>query len=149
MVQVHIVRQTGFTTYEFLVLKRSAGQRIYPSLWQVITGKKRDTETYIQCALREAYEETGLKCTELWALPFVAVFYLPHTDSIHHSPSFGLLVPKDDTVLLSKEHSHYEWLSYEECSKRLVLPSQKEGTKVFLQEILLKEDQELFKIPSF
>lgn len=149
MVQVHVARLVGFKKYEFLLLKRSATQKVFPFVWQVITGKKKEDETFIHCAVREILEETNLVPTEMWALPFVATFYLQSTDSIHHSPVFGVLVDALKTVEISNEHEEFAWVTEEEALKRLVMPSHREGTEIFLREILLKEDQKLFKIPDF
>jgi len=151
MVQIHIAREiaikNGGSNIEFLLLKRSALQEVYPSVWQVITGKQKESETFIQCALREIYEETGLVPTEMWALPFVATFFLPQTDSIHHSPVFGALVPFKNEIQLSDEHEEFAWVLRDEAFNKLVMPSHREGTDVFLKEILLKEERGLFKIP--
>ncbi len=149
MVQVHVARQISFKKYEFLLLKRSAAQKEFPSIWQVITGKKKEGETFTQCAIREIFEETNLVPAEMWALPFVATFYLPQTDSIHHSPVFGVLVDPLKSVAISPEHEEFAWVTEQEAFKRLAMPSHREGTAIFLKEILLKEDQEIFKIQSF
>ncbi len=149
MVQVHVARQTGFEKYEFLILQRSAAQKVFPSIWQVITGKKKEGETFVQCALREMLEETNLVPTEVWALPFVATFYLQSTDSIHHSPVFGVLVDTLHAVTVSKEHQESVWVTEREALKRLAMPSHREGTEIFLKEILLKENKEFFKIAGF
>jgi 8-oxo-dGTP pyrophosphatase MutT (NUDIX family) len=148
MVQVHVARANG-KSVEFLLLKRSVSQHFYPGIWQVITGKKKAGETFVQCALREIMEETGCVPADMWALPFVATFFLQETDSVHHSPVFGAIIPFKTEIFLSAEHAEYGWFSAEESLQKLVMPSHREGTEVFLKEVLLKENRELFKIRGF
>jgi dihydroneopterin triphosphate diphosphatase len=146
-IQVHIAINdpvTGQTM--FLVLKRSDEKEVYPGLWQVVTGTLKEGESALMAALREVKEETNIVPKEMWTIPYVTTFFNPIKDHIHFSPVFGILIDDLSDFEISEEHSDYEWLDPEDTLERLVLPSHKEATKVFLEQIISKEDRSLYKI---
>lgn len=134
-VQVHIVRKVN-NDFQFLTLKRSSVLIVYPNLWQVITGTIEENETALQTAIREIYEETGLKIKKMWAVPTITTFYSPKFDRIHLSPVFGALVDEKIEVILSDEHQEYKWLNLEEHIKVIELRSHKDACIIFFEEIL-------------
>jgi dihydroneopterin triphosphate diphosphatase len=146
-VQVHIARNnSGKSEFEFLLLQRSVNNVIYPGIWQVITGTIEVGESALQTALREVNEETGVVATDIWTLPYITHFFDPGKDLINASPVFGVLFDDNTKISLSPEHSDYKWLNMDECQKLLPLPSHKEGTKIFMEYVLMKEDRNMFKV---
>ena len=148
-VQVHVARfdeQAG--KYKFLVMKRAADVRLYPSAWQVITGTIEEGETALQTALREVKEETSLEIKRMWTVPYVASFFDPGQDRVHSAPVFGILTANDAEPILSAEHTEYKWLDLDELLSLLIFPSHREGTKVFLESILLSGELDLFEVHS-
>jgi 8-oxo-dGTP pyrophosphatase MutT (NUDIX family) len=143
-IQLHVAKKEG-ENYRFLVLQRSDNVQIYPGLWQVVTGTVETGETASMTALREIYEETGLRPVEFWTIPYVAVFYDTPKDVIHASAVFGALVDNAQQVRLSSEHQNLLWLDYEECIDKLELPSHKEGTRIFYDFILRSKINKYFK----
>jgi dATP pyrophosphohydrolase len=139
-IQLHIVLKDE-NNYKFLVLQRNDKTKIYPNIWQVVTGTIEKGETAIQTALRELNEETGLTPTKMWTLPMLAQFYEKYSDTVQFSPTFCVLV-ESNQVQKSNEHISFEWLSNSECLNRLTLPSHKQGTNL-LNEYLT--DLEKFK----
>lgn len=131
MVQVHVARQGSGGSWEFLVLRRSPDLKIYPGLHQCVTGRMEPDETAVATARREVFEETGLHAERMWVLPHVATWYSPHTDTIEHTPCFGMLVQEHSTVVLSGEHDGYAWLGYEDALNALIIPSQKLCLEIF------------------
>lgn len=140
-IQAHIVRKNFDNQYEFLVLKRSNYTKIYPGIWQVITGTMKDGEKPIDCAIRELLEETSLNPIKVWKIPYVALFYNHLDNKIHTSPVFGFLVDMDKSVKISDEHTEYKWLKLNEIVALLELPSHIEGTKIFFDYILSKNSR--------
>jgi dATP pyrophosphohydrolase len=135
-IQAHVVRINKLTgKYEYLLLQRLDTDQTYPSVWQSVTGTIDKDENSLQTALRELEEETGLTPLKGWVAPLVSFFYNISFDRIHASPIFGFLVDPDGEVVLT-EHQNYEWLEYEDCMIRLILPSHKEGLKIFREYIL-------------
>ena len=138
-VQVHIAMRNKNDSYQYLVLKRSDEIKIYPSVWQVVTGTIESGETALQCAYREAVEETGITPVKMWTVPYITEYFDTKSDMVCFSAVFGIEVNSND-IVLSEEHSEYAWLDFDACINRLLLPTNKQGTKVF-KEIIL-ENQE-------
>lgn len=143
-IQVHIAKKKG-DDYEFLVLKRAEDEVIYPGIWQVVTGTCEHDERAIKTAVRETYEETGIKPIKFWTIPYVASFFDTRRDNVSFVPVFGALAAEDCQVILSDEHSDFKWLNYEETVSKLLLPSHKEGTKYFLEYCLANENNHYFE----
>ncbi len=132
--------------YLFLILKRAADRILYPNLWQAVTGEIEEGETALQTTIREIKEETGLKPLEMWTVPYMTTFFDAGRDLVNASPVFGALVEHQPEIKLSSEHRDYLWLNYEDCLKKLELPSHKEGLKVFWEYILNQKDKETYRI---
>ena len=143
-IQLHVAGYDSETSkYKFLVLKRSEKAKLYPSVWQVITGKIKENETALDTAKRELEEETKLKPAKMWAVPYITSFFETAKDSIHLAPVFGVVVENMNEIQLSDEHECFEWLDYQECIDRLLLPTHKEGTKHFNDYCLKNHTKEL------
>jgi dihydroneopterin triphosphate diphosphatase len=121
---------------EYLMLRRSPEEKIYPALWQFVSGAIDAGERAIDAALRELKEETGFVPTRFWVVPHANAFYDPSYDSVQVSPLFAAQVSHGDEPRLSKEHTEFEWLSYVSASERLVWPGQRLGLDVVNQYIL-------------
>src|SRR6266540_4026059 len=83
--------------FEVLLIRRSAG-RIFPGLWQCVTGGLGADETIPIAALREVEEETGLGAADIEAfydLDQVASFYSPGEDTLVTSVMFAARVRRD------------------------------------------------------
>jgi dATP pyrophosphohydrolase len=112
---------------EYLLLKRSANDDLYPGIWQLITGSIRRGETALQAAFREFREETGLEEEFFWTVPCTISFFDQKNDVMHVSPLFAAQVKGDAVPSLSHEHAEFLWLPYEEAMNRLVWPGQRQG----------------------
>jgi dATP pyrophosphohydrolase len=149
-VQVHVISfEVPTQEPKFLTLQRASHSKLYPLIWQVITGKIESDETALLAALREMKEETGLFPVKLWAIPYVTTFFEVKKDLIHASPVFGALVDSKSQIKLSPEHLTFEWLSYKDCMNRLYLSTHKEGTRVFKDYIIDNTNKDLFIIENF
>ncbi len=123
---------------QYLLLQRSAGEKLYPNLWQIITGTMKKKETSVRAALRELREETHLMPSHVWTVPFVNLFTDPSKDCVHLIPLFAVEVEASLEPRLSHEHRRYEWLSYPAARKRLVWPGQQQGLAVVHEFIARK-----------
>jgi 8-oxo-dGTP pyrophosphatase MutT (NUDIX family) len=114
-------------TPEYLLLKRSSSERIYPDLWQLVSGTIGEGESALHAALREFREETGLVPSGFWVVPFVNAFYDHDYNAVNLSPFFAAQVRPTDEPKLSSEHQVYEWLRFGQAHERLVWPGQRQG----------------------
>ncbi|WP_242250611.1 NUDIX pyrophosphatase [Bacillus cereus group sp. BfR-BA-01379] len=102
--------------------------------WQGIAGGGEDDESPIESAKRESFEEAGIlreypyiKLDSVSSLPVedvVGKFLWGEDVYVIKEFSFGVKVPTKD-ISLSKEHSNYKWLSFEEAVTLLKWDSNK------------------------
>ena len=60
---------------EYLILNRFPMPQInLPAFWQGVTGGLEDNETFIEAAIREVHEETGIKISDIKESGFVHTF---------------------------------------------------------------------------
>lgn len=146
-IQVHMAAYDDeIQDYKFLVLQRASGLKVYPNIWQVITGTIEKGETALQTALREISEEIELIPNKIWTLPYLTTFFNAKKDTINASPVFAVLVDYVKTINISDEHQNYKWLNFQDCIDCLELPSHKQGTKIFLDYILNNKDNSKFEL---
>ena len=121
---------------EYLLLKRSERDNIYPGIWQLVTGSMKDRERANDAALREFREETGMVAERFWVVPFVNSFYVPVDDTIHVSPVFAMEVQGDARVTLSTEHQEFSWCSFDDAKQKLIWPGQRYAVELVHEYIV-------------
>ncbi len=136
LVEVHIFRETE-NAIEFLLLKRAEDQ-IYPAVWQMVSGKIKESEKAFETSLRELKEETNLTPLKMWIAPKVNSFYSSQTDSICLIPVFAVQVKKDSKVIISDEHSEYKWVTSDEAKRLLAWDGQRKAVDL-IEEYFLNE----------
>ena len=134
IIEVCVFKREG-PVPRYLLLRRSNDDRIYPGIWQLVTGTMKEGETAVNAAIRELAEESGLKPGRLWVAPHVSTFYVADDDTVHLSPLFAVEVSGSDHLQLSKEHQAFGWYSYEEAQGMLVWPGQRRGLEIVQQYI--------------
>ncbi len=123
----------------YLLLHRSKDEKIYPDIWQFVSGSIGGGETAVEAALRELSEETGLAPTSFWTVPHVSMFYDHDYDSVNLCPLFAAQVETGSVPKLSTEHYEYSWFSYQESLNRLVWPGQRQGLQLVQDYIVRGE----------
>jgi dATP pyrophosphohydrolase len=115
-----------------------------PGFWQNVTGSKdAEDEDWIETAIREVQEETGivvgspsLPGTALvdWQLENIYEIYpvwrARYAPGITHNTErvFGLCVPRNIPVTLApREHTQFVWLPWREAADRCFSPSNAEA----------------------
>lgn len=145
LIEVHVFRIVN-SEMEFLILERSK-VGIYPGLWQMVTGKIEDGEKAFETAVREIKEESDLNIEDLWVVPKINSFYSEDSDSIYQVPVFAAEVSSQTVIKLSKEHSSYKWVKYEEAIKAFAWEEQKNALKIFVDYYQNKKEYlDLLKI---
>ena len=120
----------------FLVLQRAANEKLYPGLWQIVTGTMKKNESALQAAVRELKEETGLSPKRCWTIPYVDTYFDLAKDTIQLVPVFAAEFDSSSTLQLSSEHQRSEWLRFEDARKRLVWPGQRHSMDVVHEFII-------------
>lgn len=114
---------------QFCVLRRSDHDQ-----WQFVAGGGEDAEKPVEAAIREIYEETGIKVNNITMLQSMA--YVPaNIISEHHRkywakdtyvlPEYSFAFECISDIKLSNEHLDCDWLSYDEAISRLTWDSNK------------------------
>jgi len=114
----------------YLLLHRSKDDKIYPGIWQFISGSIEGNETAVEAALRELSEETGFSPEAFWVVPHVSVFYDQSYDSMNLSPLFAAQVKAGSKPRLSPEHDEHRWFCLAEAKRTLVWPGLRQGLQI-------------------
>lgn len=101
-------------------------------MWQPVTGGGEDNETFLETAVRETSEETGIVCTpesfiRLKAGAMIPADEFPEGDwgpDITEIPEYSYGVEfRLDRIVLSDEHTRFVWLEIEKARTKLYWPS--------------------------
>jgi dATP pyrophosphohydrolase len=120
----------------FLVLQRAKEEKLFPGLWQIVTGTMKKNESALKAAIRELKEETGLSPKRCWTIPYVDTYFDLIKDTIQLVPVFAAELDSSSPRQLSTEHQRFEWLRFEDAKKRLVWPGQKHSMDIVHEYIV-------------
>lgn len=126
---------------EVLLLRR-APHRIFPGLWQCVTGGVEPGERVPLAALREVEEETGLGAADVEAffdLDQAAPFYDEGSDAVVVSAIFAARVRPEAIPRPSHEHEAMRWVPAAEAPSNAIWPSYAESVRR-VRELLLDPD---------
>lgn len=134
-VLVYPYRLTSDGAFEYALLKRRDS-----GYWQAVAGAGEDDESILEAAVRETYEETGIGKDSVF-LQLDTIEPIPVTefrdsylwgDNVYVIPQycFGVLAG-DEEIVLSREHTDYKWLRYDEARSLLKY----DGNKTALWEL--------------
>lgn len=135
IVEVCVFR-TLKTGVHFLVLQRAVEEKLYPGLWQIVTGTMKKHESALKAALRELKEETGLHPRRCWTIPYVDTYFDLAKNTIQLVPVFAVEIDSSSTPHLSSEHQRFEWLRFEDALQRIVWPGQRRSMEIVNEFII-------------
>lgn len=118
-------RVDGSGRVEILLIHRAPG-RVYPGLWQCVTGGLEPGEPMVQGALRELAEETGLGPAEIETFSETDIinwFHEATRDAVVCEVVFAARIRSDATVRLSDEHDDLRWCAPAEAHELVVWPA--------------------------
>jgi 8-oxo-dGTP pyrophosphatase MutT (NUDIX family) len=148
IVEVCVFRLLKTETH-FLVLQRAKEEKLYPGLWQIVTGTIKKNESALKAAMRELKEETGLSPKRCWTIPYVDTYFDLAKDTIQLVPVFAVELDPSSVLHLSSEHQRFEWLRFEDARQKLVWPGQRRSMDIVNEFIIgNKETARLVKVTS-
>lgn len=124
MIDCHIIYRDK-NSIKYLLLKRSP-DKVYPNIWQCVTGKIEGDEKAYQTAIREVKEETRLDPVKMWTVEHVNLFFEADKNRMNLIPVFGIEV-NNLNIILSNEHSNYMWCDFNLASEKILWNQQKIG----------------------
>ena len=108
-----------------LLLHRAPG-RIFPGIWQPVTGGLEPGERIVDGALRELVEETGIEPADietLYGLDQVNIFHADHIDMLQAEAVFAAELRPGVEAVLSEEHDEQRWVSPAQASDLVLWPA--------------------------
>jgi len=116
---------------EILLLRRAPG-RIFPGIWQPVTGKLEAGERIVDGALRELVEETGIGpegIDALYGIDQVNIFHADHVDALQAEAVFAALLKPGVEAELSHEHDEGRWLTAADAIEAVLWPAYREAIR--------------------
>ncbi|MGM0439042.1 MAG: bis(5'-nucleosyl)-tetraphosphatase [Patescibacteria group bacterium] len=132
-------KSAGFVIYrkekgeiKFLLLKYpSDGREV--DYWGLPKGHIENKESVEEAALRELFEETGIKEKEIdvkEGFREVNKYYFKHEgDSIFKIVVYFLAQTKKETITVSHEHSDFKWANFDQAMKLIPFKNTKKIVK--------------------
>jgi 8-oxo-dGTP pyrophosphatase MutT (NUDIX family) len=141
-------RRSDGQRLEVLLIRR-AGHRIFPGLWQCVTGGVEPGERVPLAALREVAEETGFgpdTVEAVFDLDQVAPFYDEGADAVVVSAIFAVRVRPDAQPALSHEHDEARWVPAADAPELTVWPSYADSVRRLREQLLDPETARWFEL---
>jgi 8-oxo-dGTP pyrophosphatase MutT (NUDIX family) len=142
--------RTDAERLEILLIRRAA-HRIFPGLWQCVTGGVEPGEFVPAAAMREVLEETGLGPAEIEAfydLDQVAPFFDEGADAVVVSAIFAVRVRPDAEAHGSWEHDGLRWVPAADAPRRAIWPSYGESVRRVREQLLDPELELWFRLDA-
>jgi predicted aconitase with swiveling domain len=115
-----------------LMLKRPGDASSFPGMWSLAAGKAEGNESPKDAAVREIYEETGLKVSGPSAS--LDPVYVRESDIIWKVHPF-LFIHGSSEVRLNKENTEYRWVLPDEIEKMGTVASTAPAVRELLSKI--------------
>lgn len=119
---------------EYLLFKRTANPELaLPAFWQGITGGMESGETLEEAALREVYEESGIKISNLLSSEYSYEYPIKEEWKANYSKDSSFIKEyvysaqiKEEPVL-SNEHNDFGWFNLDKALELLSFGNNREA----------------------
>jgi 8-oxo-dGTP pyrophosphatase MutT (NUDIX family) len=135
---------------EILLIHRAPG-RMYPGLWQCVTGRLESGETITAGALREVAEETGLAAADIEAFyetDIVNWFHEASVDGMWSEVVFAARVRAGATTAISNEHDDLRWVTPAEAHGLVLWPSYHRAIEQLEWLVANPEKAAVYRLPD-
>jgi len=133
---------------EILLLRRAA-HRVFPGLWQCVTGRVEPDERVPMAALREVAEETGLGDADIEAfydLDQIVTLYDEGADGVLLSAIYAVRTRPDAVPRSSAEHDAMRWTPAADVPVAAVWPSYAESVRRVAEVLADPERERWFRL---
>lgn len=126
-VDVYVIRSLP-EGWRVLVLQRAPEGTRCPLAWETVHGRLEAGEEPEDGAIRELYEETGLKASRLYSIT-VQPYYLHMMRTVQLAVVFAAFVDETTSVTLGPEHVRSEWLPVSDALERFIWPREQQALR--------------------
>ena len=121
----------------FLLTKRHIDKDVYPGYWEASAGGSAKVgETPEECAERELFEETGIRCG---SFELIKITFSERSHSLIYSYLTKVDIDKNSVVLQEGETTEYKWVDdaglIEYAESPLAIKTSVERYKAFYDEV--------------
>lgn len=120
-----------FTDGESVLLMKRKDKKNFNGFWDLPGGKSIEGETELENAQRETKEETGLE-----EIPGVLINFLKTKEDNREYTCYFYKVENKFKVIISNEHSKYDWIKFEELQEKKIHPKLQKNLVFYLKKIL-------------
>ncbi|MES2210178.1 MAG: NUDIX domain-containing protein [Chloroflexota bacterium] len=150
LVATWLFRAGGDGGLEILLIRRAAG-RLYPGLWQCVTGRLEVGERIVAGALREVAEETALGPSDFEAFmetDIVNWFHAADLDTLLCEAVFAARVRPGAEVVISDEHDAFQWLAPEAAKELVTWPAYQRAIDMVVWLVANPDRAATFRLPD-
>ena len=107
-------------TGKYLLLKRSKTKDFAPNVWECVTGRVEQNESYIEALYRETYEELGVVVQPICILG--TTHFYRGTETVENEllgVVYGCELSDESAPILSDEHDDMCWINYDQAISML------------------------------
>ena len=99
-------------TKKVLIVQRSPNEKVFPSLWEIPSGKREHFESSLAAIVREVKEETSLEVKPVKPID-VFEFKVERDNEIRDSTQITFLCKLfgNPKVTISDEHQDFDWIT--------------------------------------
>lgn len=129
---------------DVLLIRRAAG---YLGVsWQMVSGKIEKGEKAWEAALREIREETGITPDRFYSADRLETFYEVSQNCINLIPVFVAFVDSEQKVVLSSEHTEFQWVPYARVGDYVEFAHQAENARWIYSNFVEHQPSRFLKI---